>query len=151
MDNITAIFLIMGIHQQEAGSWPSFCTWKMWKREEGPTFQTSTWPPCPSGARHSSGPVFWMTAHRCVDRCTEYQALPVEAGLKYGANAWVHEGSFKKASSFEGCQNEWSGSSCCEPNHNQSYNSNNKKNGDYSVIISQFRHSVATRILILSD
>ena len=25
-----------------------------------------------------------------VDRRTRHQALPVEAGLKFGANAWIH-------------------------------------------------------------
>jgi len=30
------------------------------------------------------------------DARTEHQALPVEAGIKYGANAWVHQRSFKE-------------------------------------------------------
>jgi len=30
------------------------------------------------------------------DPRTEHQALPVEAGTKYGANAWVHQRSFKE-------------------------------------------------------
>ena len=30
------------------------------------------------------------------DGRTEHQALPVEAGIKYGANAWVHQKDFKE-------------------------------------------------------
>jgi len=29
------------------------------------------------------------------DKRTEHQALPVEAGVKYGANAWIHERDFR--------------------------------------------------------
>jgi prolyl 4-hydroxylase len=32
------------------------------------------------------------------DERTMHEALPVEAGRKYGANAWVHLGDFKTAS-----------------------------------------------------
>ena len=27
----------------------------------------------------------------------DHKALPVEAGIKYGANAWIHSRNFKKA------------------------------------------------------
>ena len=30
-----------------------------------------------------------------IDRRTEHQALPVEKGIKYGANAWLHQRDFK--------------------------------------------------------
>ena len=36
------------------------------------------------------------------DRQTDHEALPVEAGIKYGANAWVHQRDFKTAWS-KGC------------------------------------------------
>jgi prolyl 4-hydroxylase len=29
------------------------------------------------------------------DRSTEHQALPVKKGIKYGANAWIHQRDFK--------------------------------------------------------
>ncbi|KAL7565800.1 hypothetical protein ACA910_015579 [Epithemia clementina (nom. ined.)] len=38
-----------------------------------------------------------------IDDRTHHQALPVTAGIKYGANAWVHQGDFK-ASYERNCQ-----------------------------------------------
>ena len=32
-----------------------------------------------------------------VDGRTEHQALAVEAGVKYGANAWLHQRDYKEA------------------------------------------------------
>jgi prolyl 4-hydroxylase len=37
------------------------------------------------------------------DRRTEHEALPVEKGIKYGANAWIHQRDFKTPNK-NGCQ-----------------------------------------------
>ena len=34
---------------------------------------------------------------REIDQRTEHQALPVRSGIKFGANAWIHQRNFQKA------------------------------------------------------